>query len=281
MANVRKLELPFIRPYADIRHLEINKVFLSAAHFKQVLSAKDGDVDVHYGGRFLLGFRTKVLPPHVCRWAYPVLLIAAKPSQNQKGRRSGTIGFWYEQAGSGENKDRIPTVTAFTRNRPRDWALLQPLLRAMNDLFALHWPKQYAKQQHTIQGVHSAFRIPGTVFSTAQVNRTERFKAHADSGNSGWSLMTVIDCGKYRGGLLVLPTYDVAVELRCCDLLLFNGREVHGNTEFIGKEGRYERLSLVLYVPKGLQGAFPYPTGPVVMRSEKSLLGGRYIGYNN
>jgi hypothetical protein len=96
--------------------------------------------------------------------------------------------------------------------------------------------------------------IPGTVFTSAQVNRHApeagayaRMGVHRDAGNlpAAYGVIVVIRDGPYTGGELVFPQYQVAVDLANKDCLICDNREAHGNTPIVGEPGAFERLSVV------------------------------------
>ena len=160
---------------------------------------------------------------------------------------------WSGIAGYFDRYPRIPygRATAFTEKNPEKFAMGFPFLQKLSDGFKQLLPERFAKQKEACDKMDPKFIIPGTVFTTATVNKTFRTAAHRDAGdlNEGFSNLTVVsNNGKYKGGYLVLPEYKVAVNIRPGDLLLINNHEgIHGNTEMTVEDPEAERISFVCY----------------------------------
>jgi len=158
---------------------------------------------------------------------------------------SGVAG-WYGRY------DRIPygRATAYTEQNFDKFKLAFPLLQKLSKAFSELLPKRWAFQKSCIEKIDPEFHVPDTVFTTITVNRSFQTAAHRDSGDlhKGFSNLTVLNDGKnYSGGLLVLPEYRVAINIRPSDLLLINNHGgIHGNTPIILDEGA-ERYSVVCY----------------------------------
>ena len=63
---------------------------------------------------------------------------------------------------------------------------------------------------------------------------------------TGFGNLTVLQTGEYEGAYTVIPKYRVAVDVRNCDLALFDVHELHGNTETYSSKP-YERISIICY----------------------------------
>ena len=78
-----------------------------------------------------------------------------------------------------------------------------------------------------------------------------RDKKNLDGGMAG---MGVIGAGKYDGAYLCYPEYRTAVNVKSGDVIIMNNTHlVHGNTDFKGTYGNYERISIVCYFRDGIQ----------------------------
>jgi hypothetical protein len=163
---------------------------------------------------------------------------AAKVSVKQGGLRSGIVGFWEEP-----NYCRI---TEFSRDDAEGWQDIQFLLRDLCRVYRDTAPERYAAQKRVWNLTSPDFRIPGTVFTTATVNRNAIHPPHRHEENLslGLSVMTVLRRGDYSGGLFLLPEYNVALDLQDRDVILFESSAEHANTPMLG-DG--ERISVVGY----------------------------------
>lgn len=142
-------------------------------------------------------------------------------------------------------------VTAYSKNNPETFALSFPFLQKLTKAFSEYLPRRHGFQKSCADRVDSAFVVPGTVFTTITVNKTFRTAAHLDAGDldKGFSNLSVLTNGKrYSGGLLVLPEYRAAINVRPGDLLLIaNHNAIHGNTPIVLEEEGAERFSVVAY----------------------------------
>jgi|TARA_B100001093_G_scaffold469173_1_gene489703 hypothetical protein len=152
--------------------------------------------------------------------------------------------------------DRYPRIpfgrpTTYTRDNYDKFEMALPFLQQLSKGFEDLLPVRYGKQNEACGKLDSKFIIPGTVFTTATVNKTFRTAYHRDAGdlNEGFSNLTVVsNNGKYSGGHLILPEYKVAVNIRPGDLLLINNHDgIHGNTPMVMESDDAERISFVCY----------------------------------
>lgn len=152
--------------------------------------------------------------------------------------------------------DRYPRIpygraTAYTANNFEKFKLAYPLLQRLAKAFSEFLPKRYEFQNNCAKKIDPGFVVPETPFTTLTVNKSFRTAAHRDAGDlhEGFSNLTILTNGKqYSGGMLVLPEFRVAVNIRPGDLLLINNHfGIHGNTPIVLEEEGAERYSLVCY----------------------------------
>lgn len=142
-------------------------------------------------------------------------------------------------------------VTAYTKNNPEKYAKAFPFLQKLAKAFSEYLPRRYNFQKSCAEKVDQAFVVPETPFTTITVNKSFRTAAHLDAGDldQGFSNLSVLTNGKrYSGGMLVLPEYRAAINVRPGDLLLIaNHTAIHGNTPIVLDEEGAERYSIVCY----------------------------------
>lgn len=152
--------------------------------------------------------------------------------------------------------DRYPRIdwgraTAYTANNPEKFKLAFPFLQKLAKGFSEYLPRRFNFQSECANKIDPLFVVPGTPFTTITVNKTFRTAAHRDAGDlhQGFSNLSVLTNGKkYSGGMLVLPEFRVAVNVRPGDLLLINNHfGIHGNTPIVLEEEGAERYSVVCY----------------------------------
>jgi hypothetical protein len=230
-------------------------------HYKRLIVA---DADVYKpNGQPLLKFRKAVLSAHNCRLAFPALIRAATPSLTRgdaagkgevKIRRSGKRSLWRETEPVlsgliGAYDKPACRTTRFTADQVKYWFSVLPLIREVDRVFRATMPDRHAAQMLAVKRTPPQFIIADTSFTTVTVNRNWRTLVHRDAGDlkEGFGVMSVLDAGKYTGGYLIFPRYEVAVDMRCQDVLMADVHELHGNSPLVGKEGEYERIACVFY----------------------------------
>lgn len=149
--------------------------------------------------------------------------------------------------------DRYPRMpycrqTAFVINHGDEFDQILPLMADVARCFEATVPDRYAAQMERINRTSHDFRIASTPWTTLTINYNWPTRTHTDKGDldEGFSCLTVLRSGNYKGGLLVFPAFRVAVDLQDGDLIMMDAHEVHANTPIEGEDG-YERIAIVLY----------------------------------
>lgn len=157
---------------------------------------------------------------------------------------SGIIGAFDRSA-------RTPycRLTAFNIDHYKEFEIARPFIEAIDGVFQSSLPERYEAQMAVIRQTKPDWIIRGTSFTTVTVNKNFRTACHKDKGDlsAGFGVMSVLQAGSYAGGYLVFPRYRVAVDMRTGGVCLADVHEWHGNTEMIGVEGQWERVSVVCY----------------------------------
>lgn len=151
-------------------------------------------------------------------------------------------------------------LTAWTGKETESWTELFPFLKEIARLLAENVPDRYTNQMREAQRTAPEWVIAGTPFTTVTVNNTYATGVHKDKGdlNEGFSTITALRRGDFKGGTLCFPEYRLGVDLYDGDLLLMDAHEWHGNIEYDPKPERdldgkiigdpgFERISVVSY----------------------------------
>lgn len=244
---------------------------LRAADCKTLI---DTDADVYTeDGKMLLRFRKKVLPQQNVQRAYDNLIGFARGRTTTRGATSATapgqrytntnipvmsniIGYfdkWTIKHRGMFKAVGIPPpfqvrVTRFTTLYPEKWRAVIPLIQDIDRMYKALAPQQHAKQMREANA--TAYRIPGTSFTTVTTNVNFQTACHKDTGDfkEGFGNLVVIEQGRYRGGYTVFPQYGVGVDVRTGDFLAMDVHQVHGNTPIVPVDPGATRLSLVSYL---------------------------------
>lgn len=259
--------------HADTQWLETLR-WVNAGHYFTKLGdgALRKECRVTGNGRFLCHLIPSVLTPHHRREFFRLLLAVARnkatgtrrlknvgggeytltragtPSLYARARRlkalrdarEGVFGF----EGIGRGSGCRPC--AFNWERPEDYRLLVSLCDFLADLARHHEPEISRKQMDVVSG-HRDLMIGNSGWSQGVGNLSFPMTAHRDRGNVRGSISAMIVVGDFENGPLIFPAYSVGVFVQPGDLLLFDGRELHGVGPFTGV-----RLSGVLYLKRDL-----------------------------
>ena len=139
--------------------------------------------------------------------------------------------------------------TAWTKRNSEAMTSLFPLLKEAEEFFKKEIPDKYKYQRDFCDKIEN-WTINNSIFSTITLNYDFRTATHTDKGDlkGGMTCFAVKSYGEWCGSYLCFPEYDIGVDVKDNDLLLFNPHLVHCNTEMIG-EGR---MSMVLYTREKL-----------------------------
>lgn len=121
-------------------------------------------------------------------------------------------------------------------------------------------PELYQQHCADAESLLPEYHIEDTPFTSAIVNRDNVLPYHYDSGNikDRWSLMLGLkhDVGEDEtgsAGYLVIPEYDLALEIADNTLTAFDGQvALHGVTPFRKLSSRAYRFTIVWYAKAGM-----------------------------
>jgi|SRR5579859_396732 len=154
----------------------------------------------------------------------------------EKGTRTDILGYM-------DASPRIPRCrkTGWTLSNPEVLRGIGKFVHEVDDVFRSWVADRYAAQLAVVQQA-PGWHIHRTAFTTITVNRNFRTAYHTDKGDLKAGFSSVTTLGKFAGGLLVMPRYRVAFNVKPGSVLLMDAHEFHGNTQIVG-----ERIACVLY----------------------------------
>jgi hypothetical protein len=159
-------------------------------------------------------------------------------------------------------------TTMFTREKVDKWEQCTPFFEEISKQFKCLVPDRYEIQKQMAD--KTEFKIKNTAFSTITINYNWRTALHKDAGDleEGFGNLVVIENGKYDGGFLYYPQYNVAIDVRCGDFLAMDVHEWHCNTPLLSSKKSNSdtvlinpnvdpeqpiRLSIVCYLRKDME----------------------------
>ncbi len=155
---------------------------------------------------------------------------------SRKGVRADVLGYL-----DATPRIRKCRLSSWSLNKPEVLRGTLPLIHDVDDVFRSWMPDRYAAQLSVVQQA-PGWHIHGTAFTTITVNKNFRTAYHTDKGDLKVGFSTLTTLGKFSGGLLVMPRYRVAFNVKPGSLLMMDAHEFHGNTQIFG-----ERIACVLY----------------------------------
>jgi hypothetical protein len=182
---------------------------------------------------------------------------------------SGVLGYYESTA----FLDAACRMTGYTRKGLKNFLHGIPFLEAIDAQFKKLVPHAHAKQLAAVRK-HKAYQIADTAFSTLTVNLNFRTALHKDAGDfkEGFGNLSVIEWGKYHGGITMFPRFKVGFDVRTGDFLAMDVHEWHTNSKIyttpedekynnalpdirtrdpetgvVGADKKYQRLTFVCY----------------------------------
>jgi hypothetical protein len=182
---------------------------------------------------------------------------------------SGVLGYYESTA----FLDAACRMTGYTRKALKNFLHGVPFLEAIDAQFKKLVPDAHAKQLAALRK-HKAYQISNTAFSTLTVNLNFRTALHKDAGDykDGFGNLSVIEWGKYHGGITMFPRFRVGFDVRTGDFLAMDVHEWHTNSKLyeteddkkyneslpdirtrdpetgvVGSDHRFQRLTFVCY----------------------------------
>jgi hypothetical protein len=219
---------------------------------------------------------SKRKPTEITKWS-------AKYMQNGKVSKmrvnnvvaSGVIGYYESTA----FLDAACRMTGYTRKGLKNFLHGIPYLQAIDRQFKRLAPAAHEKQLKALRK-HKMYQIADTAFSTLTVNLNFRTALHKDAGDykDGFGNLSVIEWGKYHGGITMFPRFRVGFDVRTGDFVAMDVHEWHTNSKLyeteadkeynktlpdirtrdpetgvVGSNHRFQRLTFVCYFRERLQ----------------------------
>ena len=162
-----------------------------------------------------------------------------------KRQRSNSVSS-QSVGGFDKNPQHPCRLTHWTKNNLKSYHTIFPLCNKISEEYFSYVPDLWLNQNERYKRCPQEFVIPDSNFSTLTINMDFRTACHRDKGDfkDGLTAFTIKKCGEYRGGELIFPEYQIAIDIQQGDLLLFNPHTPHCNNPIVG-EGR---MSFVFYL---------------------------------
>jgi hypothetical protein len=207
---------------------------------------------------------------------------------------SGVLGYYESTA----FLDAACRMTGYTRKGLKNFLHGIPFLQAIDQQFKKLVPAAHEKQLKALRK-HKAYQIADTAFSTTTINLNFRTALHKDAGDfkDGFGNLSVIEWGKYHGGITMFPRFRVGFDVRTGDFLAMDVHEWHTNSPMyeteedkeynkklpdirtrdpesgvVGTDKLFQRLTFVCYFREKLQNCDLEKTEEYYKREEFDLV---------
>lgn len=169
------------------------------------------------------------------------------PKKNMPGITTRSAIFGY--------RPRIPlrqdfcSATSMANVNPQEHTIITNFAAKLTDVYRQYFPQTFAQHEQKAQDVLAEWRIPNSVFTSGIINKNNPLQYHHDSGNFKGVLSNMIAFKNgVAGGRLVLPEYDMKLEIADNTITIFDGQSiVHGVTPIRKYTEDAYRYTLVYY----------------------------------
>lgn len=184
---------------------------------------------------------------------------------------SGVIGYM-DSANRMKPEQGKCRLTSFSAKNMKKYEETLPFFKYIDNIFKTLEPERHEKQK--IRAEMSQARVSDTSYTTITVNYNWKTAVHTDSGDyqQGFGCFAVTENTEnkttFEGCELIFPQYNVAVDCRHGDVLLFDSHAYHCNNEAVFGDDK-ERLSFVCYLKTEMLAACTNKTDHPVKQMKK------------
>jgi len=165
-------------------------------------------------------------------------------------------------------------LTHWTKKNLTKYETMYPICERISEIYFSYFPDKYYYQKDRYDESPQEFLIPNSPFSTITLNCDFRTACHQDKGDfkNGMTCFSVYEDDEWIGGELCFPEYDIGVNVRQGDLLIFNPHIVHCNNAIDGKG----RVSFVFYLREKMNLCYAKDKKPSL--SETTIISSSILG---
>lgn len=233
--------------HLEKREIDFNDYIKRTALSTDASTLIKDDVIIYHNGQPVLlyvkldGDKTKHL-----RWA-------VKNIDYLQGKR--TLGLISQSRVFGYNP-RNPRRQDYCRSAeiakeaPKQHFTIANFAENLHQIYNQYFPEIYQKHMEMVnERVLPEWRIGDTPFTSGIVNKDNPLKYHLDAGNFRGVLSNMVAFKKgVEGGFLVVPEFDISLEIADNSLTIFNGQEIlHGVSPFEKTQKDGYRYTVVYY----------------------------------
>ncbi len=180
------------------------------------------------------------------RWA--VKKIKYIDSFRTRGLTSESVTFGYNPRNPVRHDYCRATTLAIEHPKPN--IILMEFSEQLAQIYEQYFPQKYQEHSALVQDkVLSNWTMENSPFTSGIVNKNSRLNYHRDAGNFRGMLSNMVVFKKdIEGGYLVIPGFDLALEVADNTITIFNGQDhLHGVSSIEYKNPHSYRYSIVYY----------------------------------
>lgn len=185
-------------------------------------------------------------PTEALRWA--VQTVKYSSSVRTRGLKSSSVVFGYTPKIAMRND--YCTATALANNQPKQHYVITEFAKSLTQYYQNSFPEVFHKHTEIVEEkIRGEWIIEGTPFTSGIINKDSALKYHFDAGNFKGVLSNMVAFKQgVSGGRLVLPAYNIKLEIEDNSLTVFDGQSIlHGVTPFEKTAENGYRYTIVYY----------------------------------
>lgn len=230
----------------DRKSIDVNEFKKRTALRSDVSKLIKEDVIVYCNGQPVILYKKIEDETNHLRWA--VKNIKYGTGKRTRGLVSTSSIFGYRPRL--EMRQDYCSSTAMARTYPKQHHVITDYAKNIVRFYEEYFPDKYLMHKQMVQEkVMDDWTIGGTPFTSGIVNKNNQLKYHFDSGNFSGVLSNMIVFKRdTKGGYLVIPEFDIALEVADNTLTIFNGQDIlHGVSPIENQNDHAYRYSIVYY----------------------------------
>lgn len=204
------------------------------------------DTIIYHNGVPVILYKNLDIDTSALRWA--VKTIPYEKTERSRGLKTQSRIFGY--APRVPHRKNYCTVTSLAEKHPKQHLTITNFATQLVDYYKEYFPDTFKMHEEIVnESVLKDWTISGTPFTSGIVNKNNQLKYHFDSGNFKDVLSNMIVFKKgTSGGFLVVPEFDIALEVSDKSLSIFNGQDIlHGVSPIEYDDVDGYRYSVVYY----------------------------------
>lgn len=142
------------------------------------------------------------------------------------------------------------SAAAMAKSQSKEHFFITDFAKNLTNYYRDNFPDVFASHQKIVQEkIKDQWVIKGTPFTSGIINKDNPLKYHFDSGNFKGVLSNMVAFKKnMSGGRLVIPAYNIKLEIADGSLSVFDGQSIlHGVSPFIKLNEKAYRYTVVYY----------------------------------